>query len=459
MNKLTARKTVLIIDDDRVACAAIADYLTRESVEAIAVHTGEEGIDFCSRRKVDVVLLDQNLPDAEGHSLCPKILKCNEYAKIIFITAYPSFDKAVKAIKAGAHDYLSKPFELDELSMAIEQSFRTIELENVEAVNRYKEVKESEDVVLVGADNGLRDVKSLVDLAATVDAPVLITGETGTGKSVAAKYIHYSSPMKKGAFISINCAALPESLIESELFGYEKGAFTGAFTARKGIFEMAENGMLLLDEIGEMTVSLQAKLLGVLEDRIIKRLGGESIRPVNTRVVATTNVDLEDAVKNGRFRKDLYYRLNVIRIHIPPLRERRGDIPGLCEHLLKKSSFGRGARLPDEELAVLMNYDWPGNVRELQNILDRSVMLSRGGEIRPSALIKTQTPQAVRECPPKEPHEDAACPAGIETLKEVEKAHIAYVVSRLSNNYSHTARVLGISRTTLLRKLKEYHII
>jgi DNA-binding NtrC family response regulator len=453
VRNLNSSKTLLIIDDDEIFCDTIKSYLSKDALEVLTAHTGKEGINICSKKKVDVVLLDQKLPDGEGHSFCSPILKLNDKTKIIFITAYPSFEGAVKAIKAGAHDYLSKPFELEELSLEIEQALRTIELEMVEQFHQYKIDKESEDAVLIGSERGLSEISRLVDLAASsLDAPVLITGETGTGKNVVARAIHYKSPIRKSSFISINCAALPENLIEAELFGFEKGAFTGAITSRKGIFEMAEGGTLFLDEIGEMPMHLQTKLLGAIEDKKIKRIGSESIIPVNVRIIAATCVDLENAV-GKTFKKELYYRLSVIRIHMPPLRERHQDIPELCDYLLKKMSRGHEVKIPDSEVERLMEYDWPGNVRELKNILERAVLLQKGPFIHPSEFLTVMHEQLSSR--------SVSCvnPAGdLATLDEMEKTYIKSVLEKLSNNYTKTAKALGISLSTLKRKIQQYSL-
>ena len=256
------KKTLLIIDDDRIFCEAVKEYLSGEMAEVLAVHTAAECLNVCSGRRIDVALLDQRLPDEEGYTLCPSILNYNNQTKIIFSTAYPSFDNAVKAIRAGAYDYLSKPFELEELSLAVKQAFRILDLEKVEQFQNYRNDKEIEDTVLIGSRGGLSEVQRLIDAATSVDAPVLITGETGTGKNVVARSIHYSSPVRKAPFISINCAAIPENLIEAELFGHDRGAFTGAAVSRKGIFEMAEGGTLFLDEIGEMPLQPAVKTSG-----------------------------------------------------------------------------------------------------------------------------------------------------------------------------------------------------
>ena len=444
-------KTFLVIDDDKVLCDAVKDYFSSKTIQVLTSHTGAEGVAICSQRKVDVVLLDQKLPDVEGHTLCPSILKQNDQTKIIFITAYPSFEGAVKAIKLGAYDYLSKPFELEELDLAIKKAVRTIDLEMVEQFQKYRIEKESEESTIIGGDGGLSEVVKLVEMAASTDAPVLVTGETGTGKDLVAKTIHYKSPYRKSAFVEINCAALPESLIEAELFGHEKGAFTGAVTSKKGIFEMAEGGTLLLNEIGEMPVNLQSKLLSAIEGKKIKRLGGELMTPINFRIIAATSVDLENAVGKS-FRKDLYYRLSIIRIHMPPLRERRKDIPELCGYLLKKIARGSEIKLSDTEIARLMEYAWPGNVRELKNILERAYLLQKGPSFHPSELLSTGGDPS--KCTPG----TAFTEKGFETLEDVEKNYIKYVLDKLSHNYTQTARSLGISLSTLKRKIKEYGI-
>jgi len=444
------KRTILVIDDDKIFAQTIKEYLTKDKVEVFTANTGSEGLAIAAQGNIDLVLLDQRLPDAEGHTLCPAILKYGEQTKIIFITAHASFEGAVKAIKMGAFNYLSKPFELEELDLAIGQAFRTMELERVEQLQRYQTDKESEEAVLVGAEGGFREVMDTVQSAAAVDAPVLITGETGTGKNVVAKAIHYRSAFGHAPFVSINCAALPETLIEAELFGYEKGAFTGAVSAKKSIFEMAQGGTLFLDEIGEMPLHLQSKLLGVLEDKKIRRLGGESEKPVNVRVIAATGVDLEK-VLDKKFRKDLYFRLSVIRIHLPPLRERREDIPELCRYLLTKIPGGREISLPDSEIERLAEYSWPGNIRELKNILERSVILQRGQTLRPSELL----------CLPADEPEPALFETGhdnghIKPLVDIEKDYIKDVLDRYSGNLTKSSKVLGISLSTLKRKIKEY---
>lgn len=450
MKTHNTKRSILIIDDDRAFCDTARDYLTSETMEVFTAYTGADGLAICSQRKVEIVLLDQKLPDAEGVSLCPAILQQNDQTKIIFVTAYPSFDNAVEAIKIGAYDYLSKPFELEELELAIEKALRTLELEVIEQLQNYKDDKESRENILISGQGGLAETVRLVDLAASVNAPVLVTGETGTGKNVVAKSIHYKSSAKGKAFISINCAAFPENLIEAELFGCEKGAFTGAVTARKGIFELADKGTLFLDEIGAMPLHLQSKLLSVLEDKQIRRVGGESVRPVDVRIIAATNADLEDLIKEKMFRSDLYYRLGVIRIHIPPLRDRLQDIPELCDFFIRKTAKNRKTTLPDSELSRLMEYEWPGNVRELKNVIERSLIIQQGSVLRPSEFLTVTNSSFPAPSP--------AAENNIISLEEIEKDYVIQALRKFSGNYTRTARALGISLSTLKRKIKRYNL-
>lgn len=445
-----AKRSLLIIDDDTIFCDVVSQYFSEKKIRVLVANTGTESIKICSRQKVEVVLLDQKLPDVKGVDLCPSILKHNDQAKIIFITAYPSFDNAIEALKAGAHDYLSKPFEVDELELAVNRSLRILDLEQAEQIQQYKERKESKAAVIIGRHGDFAFVRSMVDLSSSNSASVLITGETGTGKSLVAKSIHYKGPKRRAAFISVNCASIPESLIEAELFGHEKGAFTGAVTAKKGLFEMAEGGTLFLDEMGALPLHLQSKLLGVLDDKKIKRLGGESIKTVDVRIIAATNIEINNAVKEKTFREDLYYRLSLIRIHVPPLRERRQDIPELCHFFVQDISQDPGLKLSDSEIARLMEYDWPGNVRELRNIIERSIILKQGSYLRPSELLeegKASTSDSVSR---------KLETGRIATLAEMEKNHIKHTLSKLSNNHSRTARALGIARSTLKRKIETY---
>ncbi len=444
------QKNLVIIDDDRLFCDSVRAFFADIDLEVFQAHSIGEGQRLCNEKKVDVVLLDQKLPDGLGVELCGPILAANDQTKIIFITAYPTFDNAVKAVRTGAYDYLAKPVDAEELRLTVTQAFRTLELERVEQIHAYTSRKDNAETVLIGADGGLREVHRLIGLSAASDVPALITGETGTGKNVVAKSIHYLQA-EKGSFIGINCAALPENLIEAELFGYEKGAFTGAVAGRKGIFEMAEGGTLFLDEIGDLPLHLQSKLLGVLDDKMLKRLGGQSLRKVDVRIIAATNINLEEAIRDKRFREDLYYRLSVLRIHVPPLRRRKSDIAALCRHFLQKIARHPALELPEAEIRQMEEYHWPGNVRELKNIIERSVILQIDGMIHPSELLENSFPTV--------PDLVASRPKGAATLAEMERRHIRMVLLQMDNNHTRAAEALGISRSTLIRKLKDYRIL
>jgi transcriptional regulator with PAS, ATPase and Fis domain len=325
---------------------------------------------------------------------------------------------------------------------------RVIGLERLEQAHDYRREHRKRARVLVGSEGGLKEVHELVQLAGHNPVPVLITGETGTGKSLVASAIHAASPLRTEAFIQINCAAIPDNLMESELFGHEQGAFTGAVAARKGIFELAEGGTLFLDELGELPVALQSKLLGVLDDNRVRRLGGQTDRHVNVRVVAATNADLTQAVSDGRFRQDLFYRLGVILIHLPPLRHRLQDLSALCQHLVGRRRLEAGVCLAEGEIERLAVYHWPGNVRELKNVIERAIILGPGQTIRPSQLL---TPNTVSAGVP--PAVDAAAP--LCSLRDLEAQHIQRVLGYTQGNQSQAARILGISRSTLLRKLAD----
>ena len=440
------RPTLLIVDDDRLFSDVLRDDLSASGINVLQAESGGEGLRLFREKRVDVVLLDQKLPDGEGIGFCPAFLAHNDQVKIIFATAYPEFSIAVQAIKAGAYDYLSKPFELDELHLTLQRALKTRELERVEELQNLRRGRERKAALFVGSQGGFAEVDGLVDLAAAEKVPVLITGETGTGKNVVANAIHYRSALREAPIVGINCAALPETLIEAELFGTEKGAFTGATSTRKGLIEMADGGSLFLDEIGEMPLHLQSKLLGVLEDKKVRRLGGNTARQVDVRIIAATNRDLAQAMMEQSFREDLYYRLNVLHIELPPLRQHVQDIPALCEHFLRDISRGRRFSFDSDEMKRLMDYEWPGNVRELRNILERAVILQKNGVIRPSLLIG----QSVAR-PPAPAASHAILP-----LEEVEKAHIEAALRQLDGNLSRTAKALGIGLSTLKRKIRGY---
>jgi DNA-binding NtrC family response regulator len=450
MTETIKGQRLLILDDDQLFCDAIRDEIGNATLSVVTANTLSSANDLCDKYKFDVVLLDNSLPDGSGLSLIPKVLGLNERAKIILVTSFPSWDSAVAALKTGAYDYLSKPIELGELRVTIERALRSSELEQIEQVHRYRSSRESAEAALIGEGPAFLEVRDLIRKAAATRASVLITGDTGTGKNVVAKAIHYSGAFNSQPFISVNCAALPENLVEAELFGVEKGAFTGAIATRKGTFELADGGTLFLDEIGEMPVALQAKLLSVLEDQKVKRVGGDIVRSVDVRIIAATNLDPKRAIEEGQFRRDLYYRLGVIHIHLRPLRERRQDIPQLTRFFIQKFAPGRKSVLPDSEIEYLIQYDWPGNVRELKNVIERCLILQEGPTLHPSSLLAIPARRESEAAPARPQSQDALA------LDEVERRHILNTLEGCLNNYTRTAIALGVSLSTLKRKLKKY---
>jgi DNA-binding NtrC family response regulator len=445
------KRNLLVIDDEQLFCQSVKDYLTKKMpLQVFLAHTCEDGLKECSCRKIDVVILDQKLPDGRGVDLCSSILEYNEGAKIIFITAYPSFDNAVEAIRTGAYDYLSKPFEPEQLLMTIERALKTQKLEKVEQTASYHESKEKEDSRMIGIEGGLAEINKLIKKAAFTKSPVLISGETGTGKNLVARQIVFSAKFDSAPFVSENCAAIAESLIESELFGHEKGAFTGADKAHKGLFEMADEGTLFLDEIGEIPLRLQPKLLGVLDDKKFRRVGGQTTKRVDVRIITASNIDLEQAVAEKSFREDLYHRISVIRIHLPPLRDRLGDLPQLCKYFLNRFAAGSDLKLAESEIEGLANYNWPGNIRELKNVIERAIFLQEDGQLKPTKLLKPELSGS----------SFATAPAIIEiaSLDDYEKDYIGRVLEMLDNNRTRTAKLLGVSRSTLIRKIERYRL-
>lgn len=440
-------KRMLILDDEPFFRETLADVFSERGFTVSIASSLATAQQLVRRMPFDIVLLDNKLPDGGGLTLVPQLIQSNDAVKILLLTAFPSYENAVQALKSGIHDYLSKPVEVEEVILTVERLLHTTALEKVEEVHRFQSRQESKTALLVGAGGRFADIHRLIERAAATDARVLITGETGTGKSLVAKTIHYASRLAEKPFISVNCAALPESLIEAELFGVEKGAFTGATATRKGLFELADGGTLFLDEITELPLALQSKLLGVLEEQTIRRLGSEVQRTIAVRVLSATNVDPEKAIAAGTFRRDLYYRLNVIQIHLPPLRERLDDLPALCRHFITTLAPGRTVTLPDEEIARLAEYAFPGNIRELRNLIERSLILHDGPCIFPSRLLFS-------------PSDVASPQAAVPPLRlaDVEREHILAVFARCGHNLTATAQALDISLSTLRRKLTEYGV-
>jgi two-component system response regulator HydG len=440
-----------MVDDDLHFLSSAADFLKENGYSCIRAHTCRQAELVCQTQKVDLAVLDQRLPDGSGADLCERLLALQDGIKIIFMTAFPSFEVARAAVRAGAYDYLSKPFEPEALALAVSRALEVSKLERLERVETYHRQDEAKRIKIVGAEGGMKDVAVAALRASEADAPVLITGETGTGKGLLAKCIHYDGKRRSGPFLSLNCAALPENLFEAELFGYEKGAYTGASGAREGLLETASSGTLLLDELGELPLHLQAKLLGAMEEKKIRRLGGRVERPIDVRILAATNVDLEAAVAQGRFRRDLYFRLNVLTIRIPPLRERKQDIPDLCRHLLSEmAAQGTWSRLAPQEIAALQTCSWPGNVRELRNVLERALLhAAPGGDLRPSSFLAAlDADLGSGKALPFLPHGDDLAPLAV-----IESEYITHVLGHYRGNLTRSSRALGISLSTLKRKI------
>jgi DNA-binding NtrC family response regulator len=441
---------VLIIDDDELFVASLSDYLSAKSYKVSSARTGKDGITVLESEQPALVLLDQRLPDMEGIEVCRKILEMDPRSKVIFVTAYATVRCAVDAIKAGAFNYLSKPFELDELLHIMDLAVKNVQMEGKIRVQDYERTRESEEKQLIGSSVEIQRVREQVRLAATTDSNVLITGETGVGKNVVARAIH-DLQVGRENFLMVNCSAIPENLMEAEYFGHEKGVFTGADTRREGIFELADGGTLVLDEIGEIPIRLQSKLLAILEDKCVRRIGGGRNIPVDVRIVATTNQDLARAIREKSFRQDLYYRLAVVTIQVPPLREHPEDIPEIVGHFAK--IFCRKlVRIPASDIKRMIDYPWPGNVRELRNVIERASLLLRGDTLRPAGLlVDNDSDKAWAD-------RRFAGATEIVPLQELKRQQILTALKACAGNKSRTARTLGISLSTLNRTLADINM-
>ena len=446
------RRRILIVDDEREVRDGLLEFLRDEGYETAGAETLAEARQDLSRSPFDLVLLDLRLPDGSGLDLLAE-LNVPDAPPVVVVTAFPEVQTAVRALKLGAQDYINKPFDLDELLLTVNRTLETRELR--EEVTSFREgqklrLRRSLDRI-VGDSPALTRLRREIDLvAASGTTTALILGESGVGKELVAEAIHYRSSRCEGPLVKVNCAAIPATLLESELFGHEKGAFTDAGTTRKGMFELAHRGTLFLDEIAEMDERLQAKLLRVLEDRTVTRVGGKRPIALDVRIIAATNRDLPSRIITREFREDLYYRLNVFPLVVPPLRERPEDILPLAERFLGEFLArmpGKKSRLTEEAKGNLRAYPWPGNVRELRNVMERTVLLHAGGEIA-AAELHLGTVRAGK----------ISGEGPVATLAEVEREHILRVYRQTGENKSQTADLLGINRLTLRRKLKEFGI-
>jgi two-component system response regulator HydG len=447
---MTPVMRVLVVDDEEAIQEALAAWLGKEGYQVDTAGGGEEALQKLEQCLYDLYLLDIKMPGMDGLELLARLKERQPEAAVIMITAHGSIQTAVEAMKKGASDYLCKPFDPEELSLIMERmaATRALREENQALREQLQERHEAVFEDLIAQSPAMREVFATIEDVAPSEAPVLITGETGVGKELVARAIHLRSGRAFGPFVALNCGAQSETLLESELFGHERGAFTGAVKARRGRLEMAHKGTLFLDEVGEISPKMQIGLLRVLEEKRFQRVGGTQYHSSDFRLLSATHRDLPRLIQEGRFREDFFYRINVITIEIPPLRERREDIPLLAHHFLERYARETGKPVEGftrEALRLLTAYQWPGNVRELKNVVERAVVIARGKVIGAQELTFLQ-PQASAPRP------------GALTLREVEIGHIQAVLSACQWNVSRAARQLGIDRVTLTRKMKRYGI-
>ncbi|MBU2646474.1 sigma-54 dependent transcriptional regulator [bacterium] len=438
---------ILIVDDELIMRESLGGWLERDGHIIEKAVSGEEALQKMEKTRFDILLVDIKMEGMSGLELLKKVKETDPDIDVVMITAFGSISSSIEAMKNGAYDYLLKPFDPNELGVLIEKIVETKAqvMENLYLREQHKEITRFEN--MIGQSSAMRNVFSLIQDIAPMESTVLLTGETGTGKGLAAKAIHTHSPRYQGPFMGINCGAIPEHLMESELFGYQKGAFTDAKENKKGRLELAHGGTLFLDEIGEISMRMQIDLLRVLEDRIFYRVGGTQPIESDFRVIAATNRNIEAAIKAGSFREDLFYRLNVISIEIPPLRERKDDIPLLADQFLFRFSQETNKsikKIHREAIDDMMIYEWPGNVRELENAIERAVVVCKGDVIIPENL-------------PIFKFEHSYSPKPV-SLKEMEKLHIMTVLTDNDWNISRCASILEIDRSTLYNKIKTYDI-
>ena len=439
---------ILVVDDERGIRALCSDVLGRAGHEVEAVDCAAGALAAIARRRFELVLCDINLPDQDGVSLLPKMLAADPPPAVLLITAYPSIDTAVRGMKLGARDYIGKPFSPDELRLVVSRALAEDELKKQHGELTKRLAYGS----MIGDSPAMRELRALIDKAAQSDATVLVTGESGTGKELVARALHFAGRRASGAFVPVNCGALVGTLLDSELFGHVRGAFTGADTSKRGLFVAADGGTLFLDEIGELPLDLQPKLLRALQDGEVKPVGGTTAIRVDARVIAATNRTLQDRIAAAAFREDLFYRLAVITIEVPRLRDRPGDIPLLARHFAEEAALrAERSRLSftDAALAHLAAQPWPGNVRELENTIERAVILATGDVIDVADVAGPRPATAAASF---------ATFSGdhVPTLDELERAHILKVLELCEGQKTKAAQMLGINRTTLWKKLRQY---
>jgi len=445
------KPSILIVDDDRAVRENLAKYLSPDYVTYIASNGHDAIRKIQENSDIEVILSDLKMPEMDGIELLEKVKLSNKDIVTIFITGFSTIESAVDAMRKGAYDYLTKPIDLNKLEITIKNAIENKKLRS-ENIMLKQQIREKFDATtLVGSSGKITKIMELIKRVASTKATVLILGESGTGKELVANIIHYNSMAANGPFIKVNCSALAEGVLESELFGHEKGAFTGALYMKKGRFELADGGTLFLDEIGDLPPSIQVKLLRFLQEAEFERVGGTKTMKVDVRIISATNKDLEQLVREEKFREDLFYRLKVVTIEVPPLRERKDDIPLLVEHSLKKFSEIHNKNLrgtTPEAMNVIRSYNWPGNIRELMNCIESSVVMSIGDKLDVDSLPPFLT---IRQ-----DEYDRGKPAA--NLFEIEKKAILEALKETDGNKSEAARLLGIGLRTLYRKLEQYGV-
>ncbi len=448
--------SILVIDDEETQRNVLKGYLEKKGYTIYSASSGKEGISLVHNKLVDIVISDYKMPDKTGLEVLEEVKKINPEISFVVLTAYGSVENAVKAMRLGAFDYMSKPVDLDELDLMMEKIIENKNLKSEILLLKNQLQKKYKFDSFISHSPKMEEALSLASRAADSKATILITGESGTGKEVLAKSIHYISPRKDKPFIAVNIPALPETLLESELFGHEKGAFTGAEKAKKGRFELADKGTIFLDEIGDIPINLQVKLLRVLQEHQIEKIGSTEIIDIDVRIIAATHQNLEEKIKDGSFREDLYYRLNIVSIHISPLRERKEDIVPLTEYFIEKySKENEKAKLnlSKEAADLLMKYAFPGNVRELENIIERAVVLARSEIITVNDL-----PNVVKGYKAESEITDKEKGTMVEQVETLEKKLIFDALKEAKGNQSLAGRILGITERNLRYKMQKYGI-
>lgn len=439
-------KKILVVDDDATARRTLERFLAKQNYTVVTASNGNEGLLAVQMDEPDIILSDIYMPGMTGLEMLAQIHERWPDKPVIMMTGQDDMPTTVEAMQNGAHDYVVKPIDLDRIQKILDNLNKTSEL--AERLAMLVEEKASEyqlENVLVGRSQSMREIYKTIGSVSRSRVTVLITGESGTGKELIARATHFNSPWKAEPFIAINCTALTESLLESELFGHVRGAFTGAHADKRGKFELAGEGTIFLDEIGEISPAIQVMLLRILQEREFERVGGEKTIPMHARVIAATNRDLTEEVAKGKFREDLFYRLNVVSIHVPPLRQRKEDIPVIVEHLVRRINeklHTHVLKISEQTMEKILEHDWPGNVRELENVLTRAIVLSKSDLLDENAI---PSPSLVRASETDYNWN--------RTLEEVERFHIAKVLEGVKNNRAEAARVLGISKPTLYSKL------